>query len=146
MDHDIHVLLFNVDVVIDFSGPWPPNSCRAAKHCLVLDTVCSEGIFTPRGGSTAPRGCTTPAQAGPQGGGEPGEACPSAGSVGGGGNHILLGFIQDIISPFTCRTAHKKDTVSRAEQIGISPNLKHNYVNSDTQSHKGLKSIFTACV
>ena len=57
---DIDVLRFDIDVLIDSSGP---GSCtgRAADHdctgsCIyVLVNECSEGVFTPREGRAAAR-------------------------------------------------------------------------------------------
>jgi hypothetical protein len=69
---DIDVLHFEIDILIDFSGAGPASAGQqnAIAGCSsVLGTDCSECVFTPRGGRTAPRGQHSASTNGGLGGG-----------------------------------------------------------------------------
>ena len=83
---DIDVLRFDIDVLIDSSGPGSCTGRAADRDCTgsciyLLVNDCSEGVFTPREGRAAaraacigPGGRTAPAQAGPGAGAPAGAA------------------------------------------------------------------------
>ncbi len=115
---DIDVLHYDVDVLIDLYGPC---TCREAESERLSGSLLQSAVlywvlmavrvvFFPV--KTMPRpggGCTAQAQVAL--GTPPSRACsaPAPASRQWWSDHLLLVFIQDIMPPFTCRTAHYQE-------------------------------------